>query len=47
MDAFDFSMNMDSLYRVRIEARLLDEERRKWIAMITMIATTKRRRMAM
>ena len=26
MDAFDFSMNMDSLYRVRIEARLLDEE---------------------
>jgi hypothetical protein len=46
MDAFDFSMNMDSLYRVRIEARLLDE-RRKWIAMITMIATTKRRRMAM
>jgi hypothetical protein len=26
MDAFDFSMNMDSLYWVRIEARLLDEE---------------------
>jgi hypothetical protein len=26
MDAFGFSMNMDSLYWARIEARLLDEE---------------------
>jgi hypothetical protein len=26
VDAFDFRTNMDSLYRVRIEARLLDEE---------------------
>jgi hypothetical protein len=26
VDAFDFSMKMDSLYQVRIEARLIDEE---------------------
>ena len=26
MDAFDFSTNMDSSYRVKIEARLLDDE---------------------
>lgn len=26
MNAFDFRTNMDSLYRVRIEARLLDDE---------------------
>lgn len=29
MDAFDFSMNVDSLYQVRIEARLLDDKEGK------------------